>query len=585
MKREIWKRFINGDEAVLEVLPDKVADSWQNCYENHIDPFLYKPRQLMTVSELKNEQHKNQELIEMVTKEVSVLQHHLEAKLPLFVLTDANGNILWRAGNHQSKDYANDIFFREGSRWSELAVGTNAIGLALKTRQAEQISLDEHYSVSSKNWSCAASPIVDEEGDLLAVLDISTYQNPSAQDAQILLSAVTQKITNRIVANELERKKDLLFYAAAHPDDTILCDRYFRIVHLPVKYAEDLQLNDDIRFYLKKRTIYNQEEIYMNNQMIGYRFVLHTVMKNSDFYYTGIPTTDENYQKFLKKAVRLAQSELPVHLYGESGSGKEVIAETIHYNSSKKNGPMVAINCGALSEELLESQLFGYAPGAFTGANEKGYRGKIEQADGGTLFLDEIDSMSEKMQSSLLRVLEDKYVTPINGPKKAVDFRLVTASNRNLKKCVAEHKFREDLFYRIYVGQLTIPPLRERISDLKPLIIEFCKQKNWLIDWKDKIFATAKNYSWYGNIREFNNFLERLYIFYPDQMPTSAEINDLIEAGSLQINTITKTEHAEKQKIEAALKQEKYHISNTAKNLGISRATLYRKMKEFKIQP
>src|SRR5699024_6180777 len=111
-----------------------------------------------------------------------------------------------------------------------------------------------------------------------------------------------------------------------------------------------------------------------------------------DFYYTGIPTTDENYQKFLKKAVRLAQSELPVHLYGESGSGKEVIAETIHYNSSKKNGPMVAINCGALSEELLESQLFGYAPGAFTGANEKGYRGKIEQADGGTLFLDEIDS-------------------------------------------------------------------------------------------------------------------------------------------------------------------------------------------------
>lgn len=582
MKQEIWKRFINGDEAVLAVLPEKVADSWQNCYDNQIDPFLYKPRQLMTVDELKNEQQQNQELIQLVKREVNILQHHLQAKLPLFVLTDASGNILWRDGNYQSKDYANHIFFREGSSWSELAVGTNAIGLALKTKEEEHISLDEHYSVSSKNWSCSAAPIFNEDNEMIAVLDISTYQNSSAQDAQLLIGAVTQKITNAIVYKELERKKELLYYAAKHPDDAILCDLHFHVVHLPLKYAEEFQLNDDIRIHLQKRIVYNQEEIEVNGTVVGYRFILHSLMKQSStFYYGGVATTDKNYQNFLQKTIRLAQSDLPVHIYGESGSGKEVIAKTIHYNSKKNKGPLVAINCGAMNGELLESQLFGYAPGAFTGADAKGYKGKIEQADGGTLFLDEIDSMAPKMQSSLLRVLEDKYVTPINGTKRAVDFRLITASNQNLKECVAAHEFREDLFYRIYVGQLSIPPLRERKSDLKPLIADFCKQKNWQIDWQERIFAVAQKYPWYGNIREFNNFLERLYIFYPAGAPSAAELRDLIEAGSLQTAPL---ENNEKKEIQAALEEEKFHISNAAKSLGISRATLYRKMKEYNIR-
>ncbi|GMA44719.1 hypothetical protein GCM10025853_21760 [Tetragenococcus halophilus subsp. halophilus DSM 20339] len=230
-----------------------------------------------------------------------------------------------------------------------------------------------------------------------------------------------------------------------------------------------------------------------------------------------------------------------------------------------------------MNENLLESQLFGYAPGAFTGADSKGHTGKIEQADGGSLFLDEIDNMSKKMQTALLRVLEDQQVTRINGLPKKVDFRLITASNQDLKQAVVEQRFREDLFYRIFVGQLAIPPLRERLIDLRPLIQEFCTQKNWRINWQEEIFQAAKNYSWYGNVREFNNFLERLYVFYSSEQPSKQDICELIESGSLQV-TDAKANN-EKQEIENALEKEKFHISNTAKRLGFSRATLYRKMK------
>ncbi|KFN93141.1 sensory box-containing sigma-54 dependent transcriptional regulator [Tetragenococcus muriaticus 3MR10-3] len=578
MQQEIWQRFINGDEKILDSLPEKIADSWQTCYMNQVDPYLYKPRKVMTAQELKKQRRKHQELIQIVKKEVDELQNCLELKLPLFVLTDEVGNILWREGSYRSKDYANGIFFQEGSGWSELGVGTNAIGLVLKTKSQEWITLDEHYSVASRSWSCAASPIFDEENQLIAVLDISTYQNSSSKDAQLPLRVVTQKITNTIVYHYLERKNSLLRYVAKYSEDDLLCDEHFRIVYISDKYTDKFPIGDDIRSYLNGQSTYKQEEIYVDKELVGYRFLLQDFSsEQNSFYYPGISSQNEKYQKFLKKVVMFATSDLPIHIYGETGSGKEIIAETIHHNSSKKSGPLVALNCGALNENLLESQLFGYAPGAFTGADSKGHTGKIEQADGGSLFLDEIDNMSKKMQTALLRVLEDQQVTRINGLPKKVDFRLITASNQDLKQAVVEQRFREDLFYRIFVGQLAIPPLRERLIDLRPLIQEFCTQKNWRINWQEEIFQAAKNYSWYGNVREFNNFLERLYVFYSSEQPSKQDICELIESGSLQV-TDAKANN-EKQEIENALEKEKFHISNTAKRLGFSRATLYRKMK------
>ena len=584
MKEDTWKRFINGDEGVLTSLPTNIADSWKNCHSHQVDPFLRKPRKVMTLSEIKQKQRENKVLIQLVKEEVKKIKYLFNIQYPLFILTDSEGTILWRDGHHQAKDYANDIYFNVGSRWAELDVGTNAIGMVLTLKKEATMSLNDHYAVASRNWGCAASPIFDCEQKLIGVLDISTYNNDSVQDSIFLLNTLTQRISNDYIHDELQKKVELLKYASRNLSEEILCDLHFQIVYLPETLQEDFELNRDIRLQLAKEEIYEKQEIYLLDELIGYRFKIYPTLKRKQqkqFQIVGIQSQNPNYQIFLRKVEQLANSSVPVHVYGESGSGKEIIAKTIHLNSPFKEGPLIVVNCGALSEDLLESELFGYAPGSFTGANQEGYEGKILQANQGSLFLDEIDSMSYKMQTALLRVLEEKKVIPINGKQQSVEFRLITASNQDLRKRVIEKKFREDLFYRIYVGKLEIPPLRERIEDLQPLIDLFCQRKNWYIPWKDKIYAVARTFHWPGNIREFNNFLERLYIFYPDREPTSAQILEIIQLGSLE--NISEEENNQKEEILSALAATHYHVTNAAKKLGISRATMYRKMKEYHI--
>lgn len=589
MDTEIWKRFIKGDENALYDVPNRIAISWKTCYFNQIDPYLNKPKKIFTTSELKNRKQKKQELIRLVQTEITQIKGILQIKKPLFIMTDENGAIIWRDGNHQAKDFANDIFFREGSRWTEMDVGTNAIGLALKTKKEEVVSSEEHYSVASRNWSCAAAPIVDMENNVLGVLDVSTYQNNSAKESIFLLSAITQKISNYIFKYELEQKQALLTYAARRIEKSkeILCDTTYKVINMPEDYEDIFKWNENIYQYLKKDMLFDKKEIFFEGKLIGYRFIIHYIPESqASFYHAGVETKNENYSAFLTQAITLAKSHLPIHIFGESGSGKEMVARTIHFNSKEKSGPLVAINCGALNEALLESELFGYEAGAFTGANIHGYKGKIEQASGGSLFLDEIDSMSSKMQAALLRVLEDKQVTPISGQPKKVSFRLITASNQDIRKKVIEKSFREDLFYRIYVGKLVVPPLRERIEDLWPLIEDFCKKKNWSISWKNSIFQAAKEFPWPGNIREFQNFLERLYVFYPYTSPSKQQIEELItstevEGGNLKLAEREGMKMNIREELKQALEKEHYHMTNTAKRLGISRATLYRRMREY----
>lgn len=220
----------------------------------------------------------------------------------------------------------------------------------------------------------------------------------------------------------------------------------------------------------------------------------------------------------------------------------------------------------------------------------------MRQAEGGTLFLDEVDSMSLKMQAALLRAIEEKQVTPIGSNKSyMVDFRIVTATNQDLKTAVCEGRFREDLYYRLYVIPLQIPPLRQRTEDLLPLIESFCQKKKWQITWKRELFDITKHYPWHGNIREFNNFLERLYMFYPIEQPSSPVIKELIEmtafsAPQAPSNLRVKIEQEKNiqpknaaEKILETLEEYNYHKSHAAKALNMSRTTLYRKIKKYQL--
>ncbi|MFD2729224.1 sigma-54-dependent Fis family transcriptional regulator [Enterococcus camelliae] len=595
MEKQIWKQFVNGETRVLTQLPSKIANSWQFCLQNHVDPFLVKPPKMLTQGDLAAKQQENRDLIQVVKNELNRVDKRFHLESQLFILTDSEANIIWRTGNYQARDFANEIAFREGSNWSELEVGTNAIGLAIRSKEDECLALEEHYSAASRKWSCSASPILDENNEIVGVLDISTYQNSTAKDSFLLLTMLTQKISNQLMKQHIKRRNELLEYAKNFLEEVIFCDSHFRIIQVPIGLADQFHIGEDIRKVVSQSMIYDQESIVQNRQLIGYKYKLYQVGKEKEAkpYYPGVPTRSSSYQKFLDQVIKVSSTAVPIHIYGESGSGKEIISQTIHRNSLQKDGPLIAINCGAVSENLLESELFGYAPGAFTGANAKGFEGKLSQANGGTLFLDEIDSMPEKMQQSLLRVLEDKMVTPISGKPVPTDFRLVTASNKDLRKLVQEGKFREDLFYRLFVCTVRIPPLRERMEDIQPLIERFMEKNNWSIKWESKLEKVAMNYPWYGNIREFNNFLSRVAIFYPQNEPEKEELETLIQTGSVhvsqeplnQLDLSTQNDgiKTEKQKIEDALVVSHYNMTKAAETLNISRATLYRKMKKYEL--
>lgn len=288
----------------------------------------------------------------------------------------------------------------------------------------------------------------------------------------------------------------------------------------------------------------------------------------------------------LKQVESVAQSSSSVIITGESGTGKELIARAIHSNSSRKFFPLVTVHCGALSEDLLESELFGHEKGAFTGAmyNRKG---RFEMADGGTIFLDEIATISSKMQIELLRVLESKAFVRVGGNKEIKsDFRVICATNRDLKKMVEEGIFREDLYYRLNVVNITIPPLRERVDDI-PILVDYFIKKYCTSMSRDliSIDATAmqriEEYDFPGNVRELENMIERAIVIGNGK---EIRLKDLPLEKDIILDSNDSLYEIEKKYVAQTLKKYSWNISRAAKALKIDRVTLYNKIKKYKLK-
>ena len=291
----------------------------------------------------------------------------------------------------------------------------------------------------------------------------------------------------------------------------------------------------------------------------------------------------------IKQIEEVAPTDVPVLITGESGTGKEMVARAIHYASPRRFEPLVVVSCGALPEGLVESELFGYERGAFTGAFYK-KKGKFEAANGGTLFLDEIGELNQKMQVDLLRVLQEKEITRIGSNKTIkVDFRVVSATNRDLREMVKEGTFREDLFYRLNVYNIHIPPLRERKEDIPLLVEHFLNQLRRRMG-KNVEGATTQalnklmKYEWPGNVRELENAIERAFVTAGGKLITTDDLSFLDnEQNEIKTPTGLSLSELEKQHIENVLKECNYNISQAAKILDIDRTTLYNKMKKYGI--
>jgi len=305
--------------------------------------------------------------------------------------------------------------------------------------------------------------------------------------------------------------------------------------------------------------------------------------------------------KLLAQIDRVAASETRICILGETGTGKELVARAIHEKSTRHENAFITLNCAAVPAELIESELFGHEKGAFTGAAAR-HTGKFEQAEGGTLFLDEIGDMPLAMQAKLLRVLEEGEVERVGGDKPIkVNVRVIVATHRNLEELVKKNEFRADLFHRVYVFPLMLPPLRERKEDFPSLVAHFGRQVAKQNGWKEKLFSEEaidelRRYSWPGNVRELRNIVERLVLLSSDDKVTDDDVRlalpagDVPEQGPASTNVAPgqgtleqRTEAFEREVLLAEIRRHNFHMTNVAKALGLERSHLYKKCQQLGI--
>jgi DNA-binding NtrC family response regulator len=294
----------------------------------------------------------------------------------------------------------------------------------------------------------------------------------------------------------------------------------------------------------------------------------------------------EAIAKVLKQVENVAQSNSSVIITGESGTGKELVARAIHSNSSRRYFPLISVHCGALTESLLESELFGHEKGAFTGATFN-RKGRFEMADGGTIFLDEIATISPKMQVELLRVLETKSFVRVGGNREITsDFRVICATNRDLKSMVKNGTFREDLYYRLNVVNITIPPLRERTDDIPLLVNHFIKKyctsmSRDMITIEPAALKQLEQFEFPGNVRELENMIERAIVVGNGR---EIRLKDLPMGKEAATSSVESLEELEKRHIEMILAKYGWNVSRSARALNVDRVTLYNKIKKYDLK-
>ncbi len=338
--------------------------------------------------------------------------------------------------------------------------------------------------------------------------------------------------------------------------------------------------------------------ISVRNAVQNSNLVKENKKLREDLYSESVILGESTAMKNILETIeRVAVSDARVLIHGENGTGKELVAREIHKKSNRSKQPIVEVNCAAIPNELIESELFGHEKGSFTGAVNKRI-GKFEQANGGTLFLDEIGDMSQQAQAKVLRAIEDGKIERVGGTEKIeVDVRIISATNKDLKEEIGKENFREDLYHRLNVIPITIPPLRERVDDIPILVNSFTEricEKNGMpkMKFSEKAIRLIQGLRWTGNVRELRNFIERVVILVPKNEVEEKDIHDLLpqkDAKNDEMFDMTNSfqefkEKAEKQFIEKQLEANSWNISKTAEILDIQRSHLYSKMKKYNIE-
>jgi transcriptional regulator of acetoin/glycerol metabolism len=562
----------------------------------------------------------------------------------MVLLTDAQGVIVHSLGDADFLEKANRVALTPGVAWSEERRGTNAIGTAIVEKAPALVHADQHFLAANHFLTCSAAPITDHQGRVVGVLDVSGDQRSYHKHTMALVRMSALMIENQLFAATFEHAITLHFHARPEfigtlmegiasfsPGGRFLAANRNGLFQLGLSYPALQSHTFSSLFGLPVAALFDHYRTAMpglldlcmhNGVRVRGRAELrlgsgvHALTSPNEALLPvplSVPavarprrlsglryldTGDPQLAQVIAKVNKVLGRDIPILIMGETGTGKELLAQAIHNDSPRAQGPFVAVNCASIPETLIESELFGYEDGAFTGARKKGATGKILQANGGTLFLDEIGDMPVGLQAHLLRVLQERMVTPLGSGKSIpVNVDLICATNHNLRERIARGLFREDLYYRLNGLVVKLPPLRDR-TDLETVVRKILVQEaeGGPYAVSDDVLRLFRQHKWPGNFRQLTNLLRTAVIMAGDEeeiglrhMPDDFldDIDHSVPAAPLAAaqRLIANGANLEEMELSAIMKSLEAHggnVSATARALGVSRNTIYRKLPHLK---
>ncbi len=655
---DIWVKFMDGKPLGKHAVPAHVLRGWKLSREYGIDPFEPITTPILSAIEFKNLLVENKLLMQASTPMLSLLSTSIRGTGYITTLSLASGHILAVEGDEDSMEEARKQHNILGAYKHISKVGTTAIYTSICEKKPIILQGPEHYNRYLHDWCCASAPIF-HMGSPIASITISSHISRRDRHTLALAQSCAEAISIRMQELVLQKNKEHLNFMLqtvydSLPDMTLAVNAQGILTHANKsactflgidRKSENIHLSDFIALqdFVRVKELHEKGTqgilgvevttpkgpknmtcrfspikgksknlgmlISISNQQDLIDLTKRVVGNYAKYSFDDIKGENEQLKKQIVLASKAANSGHRILLNGESGTGKELFAQAIHNISATSKGPFVAISCAAIPRDLIESELFGYVGGAFTGARRNGMVGKFELASNGTLFLDEINSLPLEMQVKLLRVLQQMEIIRIGDTKPTpINVRIIAATNKDLRQEVALGNFREDLYFRLNVIEICIPPLRERKDDISLLAHLFLRRQSSHFQYitNDAIKALY-SYAWPGNVRELDNICERALLLSEDGIITvqhlPAQVTSAVEQSPVQLSgqsamqsltghistPILQAEVFSEKTMRASSKELIYktleqcggNISKAAAQMGVARSTLYRRLRKY----
>ncbi len=611
-----------------------IRDSWMRCVHEHkLDPARMQEAIILPQQQIRERQDQIEEFLHIARHGLETLYHQVAGLGYVVLLTDARGVTVDFIGDLQLDPSLRKAGLYLGSDWNEINAGTCGVGTCISTGQALTVHQGDHFDATHIPLTCTAAPIYDAMGQMKAVLDISALTSPGKKESQHLALQMVRMYSHQIEnAYFLHRfRHEWILRLSTAPEFLEVSPEYLiaidasgnvighnrraqlifgdspqELIGRRIDTLLTISTNDLHRFVAVQPVDRRALMISGTQKLVFLSALAPARLISDDARARSEPPTpeplsalsggDPTLDRQISRAARLINSPISILVTGETGCGKEYFAKALHQSSERRNGPFIPVNCAAIPDTLIESELFGYAPGSFSGAAPKGKRGLIQEADGGTLFLDEIGDMPKPLQARLLRVLSEKEVLPVGATRAVqVNIRVVAATHCALESLVREGHFRDDLYYRLSGAHFTLPPVRER-KDLpwiidRVLTLHGHKLPNQSVPGLHAdALAVLLAHAWPGNLRELRNVIEFSSAVCRDNQITLADLPEYLQTPLNDMRSVQapfqglSLNSSEASQLIAQLRAARWNVTAAANALGISRMTLYRRMKRYGIE-